>query len=140
MTKALKKGEVDGLSYISPQEIENLKGKGLEVYRFSFTRYFDISLNPEKSEALEEKAVRQALNYGTDRKTILEKVFGGYGKIVDSPFISEIYGLNSEEIYQFNPEKAKEMLEKAGTYSGEKEFIEAHEKRKMWDKLKQRER
>jgi len=31
-----------------------------------------------------------------------------------------------------------EMLEKAGTYAGEKEFIEAHEKRKMWEKLKKK--
>ena len=31
-----------------------------------------------------------------------------------------------------------EMLEKAGTYTDEKEFIEAHEKRRMWKALKEK--
>ena len=114
LLKALKNGAVNGLSYISPQDIETVKDKGLELYLFSFARYFDISFNPEKSKLFEEKEIRQALSYGTDKKAILEQVFGGYGKTVDSLFISEIYNLPFEKIYQFNPEKAKEILEKAG--------------------------
>ena len=33
-----------------------------------------------------------------------------------------------------------DMINQCGTYAGEEEFIEAHEKKRMWDKLKQRER
>lgn len=55
------------------------------------------------------------MNYGTDKKEIIEKVFLGNAKIVDSPVLPEIYGYNSPfDIFEYDLEKAKELFEKAG--------------------------
>jgi ABC-type transport system substrate-binding protein len=109
---AYKKGGIKGLSYISANNLEIIK-EDFEVYHFSFPRYFDISFNPEKSEILAEKEVREALNYGTNKTAILAEVLSGHGKIINSPFVSEIYNLPSPEGYQFDQELAKEILESA---------------------------
>lgn len=111
---AATKGEVKGLPYISPNNLEDIKGKGFNIYHLSFPRYFDISFNPEKSEILAEKEVRQALNYATDKDSIIKKVLLGYGEIANSPFSSKVYDLPPPESYQFSLEKAKEILEEAG--------------------------
>ena len=111
---AFARGEINGSSYFSYKSIESMAANNAGIYSFSFPRYFDISFNPEKSKILEEKEIRQALNYGTDKKAILDQVLLGHGKIVDSPFISEIYKIAPPEGYPFDQEKAKTLLEEAG--------------------------
>lgn len=114
LIEALQKGEIKGLSYVSPKNLKIIKSESFKIYNFSFPRYFDISFNPEKSEILAEKSVRRALNYGTNKKALLEEILLGYGKIVESPFVPEIYNIPAPEGYQFDLEKGKELLQKAG--------------------------
>lgn len=119
LIETFEKGEIMGLAFISPKNLENIKDGGLKVYNLSFPRYFDISFNPQKSEILAEKTVRKALNYGTNKKAIIEEILLGYGKTVDSPFVPGIYDIPSLDGYQFDLEKAKELLEKAGWQDGD---------------------
>ena len=78
-------------------------------------RYFAVFLNSQKSKIFQEDEVRQALNYGTNRQDIVDKVLFSQGEIASSPILSDIFGFEEpENIYEFNPEKAKEILEKAG--------------------------
>lgn len=112
--KALQRGEIKGLGYVSPKNLKTIKSEGFKVYNFSFPRYFDISFNPEKSEILAEKSVRRALNYGINKKALLEEILLGYGKIVESPFVPGIYNISAPDGYQFDLEKGKEILQQAG--------------------------
>jgi len=115
---AANSGKIKGLS-ISPSKDQPLKNTGFQQYLLSLPRYFAVFFNPGNSKVLSEKKVRQALNYGTDKEEILKEVLGGRGKVVDSPISPEIYGFeNPSKVYEFNPEKAKEILENAG-------FVEA---------------
>ena len=114
LIKAFRQGEIKGSSYVSYKNIESVAKRDVEIYSFSFPRYFDISFNPEKSKILAEKEVRQALNYGTNKKDILDEVLLGHGKTVDSPFMPEIYNITPPEKYPFDLEKAKSILEEAG--------------------------
>lgn len=114
LIKALKGGKIMGTSSISPKESEGLKSKRIMVYETSSYRDFDISFNTTKSKVLAEKDVRIALNYGTNKKEIIDNVFLGKAKVANSPFITEMYGLPAIEGYKFDPEKAKEILEAAG--------------------------
>lgn len=100
---------------------ENL-GDNWQVYRLSLPRYFSVFFNQEKSEVLSEKEIRVALNYGTNKKEIVEKLLGLpkdspllEETIIDSPILPKIYGLEPpSETYQFDIEKAKNLLEEAG--------------------------
>lgn len=119
-----KSGEIKGLSLSS---VDDFNDENLNSYSFSLPRYFAIFFNTKDSKALSNKSVRQALNYGTDKKEILDNVLKGEGKIVDSPILPEMYGFNlPTKIYQFDLNKAKEILEGEGfkeTEGGKREKI-----------------
>ena len=114
LIKAAEKGEIRGLTLTS---IKNLSSSltDFNLYSLSLPRYFAVFFNPEKSKILEEKGVRLALNYGTNKEEIINKVLFGQGKVVHSPILPEIFGFQQPTTqYEFNLEKAKEILEKAG--------------------------
>ena len=121
LAEAYQRGGIKGFSSSS---IENLPEKG-NTYFFSIPRYFTIFLNPENSKAFEEKDVRIALNRGTDKNEILNTFFSGKGKIVDSPILPNIYGFEQpSKTYEYNPAKAKNILEEAGFLIMENGFRE----------------
>jgi len=85
------------------------------TYKISLPRYFAIFFNLEKSKIFSEKEIRKALNCGVNKIEILEKLFNGQGKIVDSPILPEIFDINPpSQTYQFNQDQAKEILDGAG--------------------------
>lgn len=90
-----------------------------QTYYLSMPRYFAVFFNPAESEVLAEKEVRQALNYGTSKKEIVQAILAASsqeeGSIVHSPVLPEIYGFEQPStIYEFDVEKAKAILEEAG--------------------------
>jgi len=106
--------EIKGFSIINPENYKILK-ETCCYYSISLPRYFAVFSNPDQSKVLAEKEVREALNYGTNKKEILEKVLDNQGEIVDSPILPEIYGFSPpNETYQFDLEKAREILDKIG--------------------------
>ena len=124
LIESYKKGEIKGFTLTSlPSQIfrgktweglTNLPDSG-NLYSITLPRYFAIFFNSGNSKVLSEKEVREALNYGTNEREIIDKVLGGYGKSVDSPILPDIYDFNPpSKIYEFNQEKAIEILEKAG--------------------------
>ncbi len=108
-------GIIDGLSLSS---FQNIIGK--KSYSLSFPRYFAVFLN-QKEKILKDENVRLALNYATNKKEIIREVLGIEDEelieqqICDSPILPKVYGFNApEKKYDFNLEKAKEILEKDG--------------------------
>ncbi|MFQ6050027.1 MAG: ABC transporter substrate-binding protein [Candidatus Paceibacterales bacterium] len=127
LIKAYQKGEIKGFSLNSIKDLPECalstqpaeRCGNLRLYPFSLPRYFAVflNLNPPAggSKVLAEKEIRKALNYGTDKNEILNKVLSGYGEIVQSPILPNIYGFKKPSgEYRFDIEKAKEILEKAG--------------------------
>lgn len=63
---------------------------------------------------LADVRVRQALTYAIDKEAIVENLFDGKAEVANS-FTSPGDWLNSElTTYEYNPEKAKELLKEAG--------------------------
>jgi len=115
LINAALKGKIKGLSSVPAEKLKDLERKGLEAHYLLFPRYFAVFFNPEKAKIFLEKEVREALNYGTNKEEIIQEVLGGKGKIVNSPFLPEIFNLSPpSEVYSFDLEKAKEILENAG--------------------------
>ncbi len=125
LIKAGQRKEIHGLSLSAPQDYLELKKFGFNKYRFFLPRYFAIFFNPAKSPVLAETEVRQALNYAANKEKILKEALLGEGKIAQSPILPELYGFNAALVqYEFDPEKAKEILEKAGYVLKEDGFRE----------------
>ncbi len=115
LIKASREKEIQGLSISNPKDYETVEKFGFQDYHFSVPRYFAVFFNPLKSETLAENQIRKALNYATNREEIIKQALLGEGKIVQSPILPEIYGFSSPTTsYEFKPETAKEILEKAG--------------------------
>jgi ABC-type transport system substrate-binding protein len=113
---AWQTGEIDGFSLVSTDKIQQLKENPvLSLYSYSIPRYFAVFFNLEGSDLMDMKSVREALNYGTDKQKIVEAVLNGNGEKVDSPILPSIYGfIEPKASYQYDPEKAKSILEEAG--------------------------
>ena len=122
LIEAANLGKINGFS-VMPSKTEPLQGQSAQFqqYSLSLPRYFAVHFNPKNSKTLSENNIRQAINYGTDKETIIKEILGGRGEIVDSPILPGIYGFEKPlEIYEFNPEKAEEILENAGFLKNEK--------------------
>ena len=101
LIKAVNQGKVKGFSLSSPENID----QSWNAYSLALPRYFAVFFNQGNSKVLADKNVRLALNYGTNKKAISEK-------IVDSPILPEFYGFEAaSEIYEYDIEKAKKILE-----------------------------
>jgi ABC-type transport system substrate-binding protein len=125
---AYKRGEIKGFSLNSMKEVPS----NGNVYSFSLPRYFAVFFNSEKLKILADNNIAVALNYGTNKNEILNKVFSGQGKIVDSPILPDIYGFEKPTlVYEYNPEKAKEMLEENGFLLQESGFRQKIIKKNM---------
>jgi len=114
--EASKWGEIKGFSLISSQEPPD----SFVSYRMVMPRYFALFFNVKDSKLLSIKEIRQALNYGADRQEILEKALSNQGETVQSPLLPSLFGLDDpSQSYDFNIDKAKEILDNAGFPEGE---------------------
>lgn len=78
--------------------------------------YGYIAIN-HKEPILQDLRVRKALAYGLDRKSVVEAAFGAQANVIDIPqsTVSWAYPKNGDFTkYNFDPEKAKALLEEAG--------------------------
>jgi len=117
LIKAAKKNKINGVSLTSSVTID----KDWQNHLLSLPRYFAIFFNQEQLEILEDDNVRLALNHATNKKELVRNILNLEGenlinqKIVDSPVLPKIYGFElPEEIYEYDPEKAKELLADSG--------------------------
>ncbi|MEK7507294.1 MAG: ABC transporter substrate-binding protein [Patescibacteria group bacterium] len=113
---AFNRSEIDGLSFISPPKLNSVRWLGkLQIKELKLPRYFAVFFNQNQSQQLSDKNVRLALNYATDKNTILDKLLANKGTAVDSPMLSGIIDLPPPQTkYDYNPEKAKKILDEAG--------------------------
>lgn len=88
---------------------------GVNVYGRETPRFFWIILNQE-IEQFQDKKLRQAFLHAIDRQNIIDTVLKGYGTIADAgiaPALEEYY-TDDVANYEYDPEKAKELLAEIG--------------------------
>jgi len=115
LVSAAKKGEIDGFSAAQPNHFKLFAKSKFTEYSLALPRYFAVFFNPDKSRFLTDSNIRQALNYATDKKEIIENVLLNRATSVDSPMLPGTYSYEMPAaIYEFNPEKATTLFTKAG--------------------------
>ncbi|AOW14287.1 peptide ABC transporter substrate-binding protein [Hydrogenophaga crassostreae] len=115
----MKADECQIMSYPKPQDIaamraeSNLKVESAPGFNIGY-----LSYNMEKP-LTSKPEVRQALDMAINRKAILEAVYQGQGQEASNPFPASLWSYNTAlKNAPFNPEKAKELLKKAGVAEG----------------------
>ena len=94
--QALQTGEIDFANNLTPQDAAVVKGSSnLKVlYRPAFNVGY-VGMN-QKVGPFNKLAVRQAIAYGLDRKSVVKAFYGGQGKVADQ-FLPPAHGGICEE-------------------------------------------
>lgn len=115
---ALETGEVHVAVRIPPFDIPRLKANPkIDIIHSPSVRTIYLGFNALK-EPLNDKRVRQALNYAVNKQAIVKHVLGGVGRVSDAPVSPGIFGYASIQTYEYNVEKAKALLAEAGFPKG----------------------
>lgn len=101
---------------VSEDNVEALKEMGFaDVNLMPNNGYGYIAFN-HKLDKFKDVKVRQALTYGLDREQVVEASFGPYAKVINIPQSNVSWAYTDEgiEAYEFDMEKAKQLLDEAG--------------------------
>lgn len=87
-------------------------------------------IDPIKSRWFNSVEFRQAIAYAIDRQTMLNNIYNGLGQLQNSPIpVQSPYYLSPEKglkVYNFNPDKSRQLLVKAGfKYNAENQLEDA---------------
>lgn len=111
---ALKSGELDMVTRLSPMNIQSLESDAnLELDKFVTLRFNNIYLNSTIAP-FDDKAVRLAVLHGINREELIEAVSFGYGEPAYAPFPKGYWAANENLTIEYDPEKSKQILKDAG--------------------------
>jgi ABC-type transport system substrate-binding protein len=112
---ALLGGEID-MSTVSPDLLEGLQSDpNIEVVEQGSETYYKLNWNLAEPP-FDNLQFRQAVNHAIDRDAVLEAVFNGRGSVAWSPFPEISYGYNPDDegAYEYDPDRARDLLEESG--------------------------
>jgi peptide/nickel transport system substrate-binding protein len=115
----LNAGSIDILPYITDAQASQLP-EGYRLQTGSMNLIQGLFLNNERAP-FDNKLVRQALCYAIDRQAVIDMVAGGRGDVIGTnmfPGFKKYYASELSEVYQYNPQKARELLKEAGYPDG----------------------
>lgn len=115
----LETGEIDIATPISSVDEENIKNNPkLQLLTKPSISYTYIGMNMTKAP-LNDIRVRKAINYAIDKQAIIDVILNGNGKIATSPIAPGVFGFTDKtKNYEYNVEKAKELMKEAGYENG----------------------
>lgn len=114
----LKAGDADFIFPVPTEQIDGLKSdEDLEVITIPSIIVRYITLNTAKAP-FDNVKVRQALNYAIDKEAYSNVVFNGFTDPMDSLIAGNVQYHSKQQTYDYNIEKAKELLKEAGYEDG----------------------
>jgi peptide/nickel transport system substrate-binding protein len=120
LINAEKAGDIDIIDNVpEPQQLKDFSGNGKYKVVQGYTNG-EVVLSMNNSKApLNNKLVRQAINYAIDRPQLIKTAYAGYGKLIGthaSP--GDPWYLDLSKQYPYDPAKAKQLLAQAGFSKG----------------------
>ena len=83
-----------------------------------------------RNDLFKEKEIRQAITHAIDREKIIEQIMEGHGKVAHVPESPLSWAYNENvPTFDYNPEKAKQLLADAGWKPGNDGILEKDGKR-----------
>lgn len=103
---------------VPPQDVPRIDAMdGVKVEKVDSMRTIYILFN-NYAEPWTDVRLRQAFNYAIDKEAIVEFVLGGAGRVSDAALAPGVFGYTPIGTYEYNPEKARELLAEAGYPDG----------------------
>ena len=120
-------GNVDAVNMVIPTEWERVNGnEGTAVVNGPSPRVYQLALKTDKGPTADLR-VRQAIDLAIDDQTIVDTILQGAGTPMLTRVPSGVNGCNEDLVgkYNYDPERAKELLAEAGYPDGFSMKIEA---------------
>lgn len=119
---ALQSNEIDAYLALDAETADALKAVGHEiktcaVKSHSYLLCFN-SLNKSGNDPTGDLLVRQAICHAIDTEALVNAVWGDYGEARNQFGVGRHYYSDTVNGYDYNPEKAKELLAEAGYPNG----------------------
>ncbi|MFJ7745045.1 ABC transporter substrate-binding protein [Peribacillus sp. NPDC097295] len=113
------KGEVDLMDGLNPSDISKVTGdKNLQIFERPSMNVGYFGFNVEKAP-FDKKEVRQAISHLINKQEIIDNFFEGTAEPAKNPMPPSVSGYNDNiKDYEYDVEKAKELLKKAGLEKG----------------------
>ncbi|MBN1304628.1 MAG: ABC transporter substrate-binding protein [Anaerolineales bacterium] len=117
MLAAVQSGEVDW-AQVEPQYVPQLlQNPNIELHILKMDSFRALEFNVKKP-MFADKRVRQAFMHAVDRQSVINAYVMGYGEIPDYPFTHVVYGYEPLPQYEYDPDKALELLAEVGWVEG----------------------
>ena len=115
----LIKGDVDLIDGLNPSDVVRVAAeKKLQIFERPSMNVGYLGFNVEK-EPFNNKLVRQALNHAVDKEAIIKNFYEGTAEPAKNPMPPSVSGYNDEiQDYEYDLDKAKELLAEAGYADG----------------------
>ncbi len=116
MIDEYNKNDIESMAFVSANNLKKVKfKKRLAIKELKLPRYFGVFFNENESNILSDKNIRLALNYGTNKEELINKILDGKGLETNSPMIGEVLGIPDDtKKYNFDTDKAKKILAESG--------------------------
>jgi peptide/nickel transport system substrate-binding protein len=129
LIEAFDKDMVDASAYVSNEHIATvLENDHYTNIQTPLPRIFGVFFNQNKSAALRDKAVREALSIATNRQHIIDAQLFKQGVPNNTPVVSNVNELQSTEgsevSHEENIERAKRILNEAGWIKNNQGLLE----------------
>jgi ABC-type transport system substrate-binding protein len=92
----------------------------IEVLMAPGNRTIFIAIN---NEIVDDERIRQAMNYAVDKDALIERVLFGAADPVDAPMHESLFGHCPVGGYEYDPDRARELLDEAGVDELDVSFI-----------------
>jgi peptide/nickel transport system substrate-binding protein len=113
----LQAGEIDVATLIPYTQIAQLDKGDTHVQIEPLFRWDGIWLNHAK-KPLDDKNVRQALNYATDKEGLVKHVLAGQAEVANHMMPKHRYWRSSVKPYPYDIDKAKQLMAKSSVPKG----------------------
>jgi len=115
----LETGEADVILRVSPDEANRLRGmSGVELMNTPTARAMFLAINLTRAP-FDDVRVRQAINHAVNVRAITDALFGEDVPQLDSPLAPNVFGYVPTLRYDFDPDRALELLADAGFEPGD---------------------
>lgn len=115
----LKAGTIDMMDYINPEdvkEVEETEGLDLVLRPSMNVGYFSMN---QSVEPFDDVRVRKAMSHAVNKEALIGAFYAGLAKPAKNPLPPSVWGYNDEiEDFEYDPERAKELLAEAGYPDG----------------------
>ncbi len=119
----LKAGEIQGFEGLNPDDVKMVRADpNLQIILRPTNTTGYLAFNFKVKE-FQDKRVRMAIAHAINKKGIVDALYGGPGLVAKEFQPPSLWGYNKElKDYEYNPQRARDLLKEAGFPQGLKEI------------------